>query len=80
PKGVTWAKTTKETPFGTARVDWQLNDGTMVMEIDIPVGSVGEVVLPEGVKKVSINGVENARNSQSEESLTLQSGRYKLMY
>ena len=80
PKGVTWAKTSKETPFGTARVDWKLNDGTMEMEIEIPVGSVGEVVLPEGVKKVSINGVENERNAQSEKLLTLQSGRYKLMY
>jgi hypothetical protein len=52
----------------------------MEMEIEIPVGSVGEVVLPEGVKKVSINGVENERNAQSEKLLTLQSGRYKLMY
>ena len=80
PKGVTWAKTTKETPFGTVVVNWKLNGNIMEMEIDIPVGSEAEVVLPEGVKKVSINGLENERAANSEKLLTLQSGKYILTY
>lgn len=53
PKGVTWARTSKETPFGTVKVNWRRNDHTMEMEIEIPVGSEAEVVLPEEVKIIT---------------------------
>ena len=80
PKGVTWAKTSKETPFGTVVVNWKLNGNTMEMEIEIPVGSEAEVVLPEEAKNVSVNGLEYDREANKEKSLNLQSGKYTLTY
>lgn len=80
PKGVTWARTSKETPFGTVKVNWRRNDHTMEMEIEIPVGSEAEVVLPEEVKIISINGLEYQRATHRERPVQIQSGRYKVAY
>lgn len=80
PKGVTWANTSKETPIGTVIVNWILNDDTMEMEIQIPVGSEAEVVLPEGITKININGLEYGVAVNREKTMHMQSGRYKMKY
>lgn len=80
PKGVTWAKTSKETPYGTVMVHWTLNGHTMEMQIEIPVGSEAEVVLPDEATDITINGDEQSIAGGSEKSLTIQSGRYKVTY
>ena len=57
PTGVTWAKTTKESPYGTISVDWQLEpSGKLRMDISLPVGTTATVVLPEDTKSVRLNG------------------------
>lgn len=80
PKGVTWANTSKETPFGTVIVNWTLNDYTMEMDIRIPVGSEAEVVLPEGITTININGLEYGVAINREKTMHVQSGRYKMTY
>lgn len=80
PKGVTWANTSKKTPFGTVIVNWTWNDDTMEMEIQIPVGSEAEVVLPEGTTKININGLEYGVAVNREKTMHMQSGRYKMTY
>ncbi|NCC59663.1 MAG: alpha-rhamnosidase [Verrucomicrobiae bacterium] len=80
PVGVTWAKTTKETPYGTVVVNWTLNDHTMEMEIEIPVGSEAEVTLPEEVKAITINGIEQNISGNSKKSLKMQNGRHNVAY
>jgi hypothetical protein len=52
----------------------------MEMEIEIPVGSEAEVVLPEEVKIISINGLEYQRATHRERPVQIQSGRYKVAY
>lgn len=39
PQGITWAKTYKETPYGTLAVDWELTGKTMELHVEIPVGT-----------------------------------------
>lgn len=80
PKGVTWANTSKETPFGTVIVNWTWKDDTMEMDIQIPVGSEAEVVLPEGTTKINLNGVEYGVTVNREKTMHMQSGRYKMTY
>lgn len=56
PTGVTWAKTTKETPYGTIAVNWRLEAGKLNLEVILPTGTKGTVVLPENTKDYLLNG------------------------
>jgi alpha-L-rhamnosidase len=56
PKGVTWANTSKETPYGTVSVKWIIEDELFTMDLEIPVGSTASVAIPKYLKDYSING------------------------
>jgi len=56
PKGITWANTSKETPYGTVSVKWKLEEGVFKMDIKIPVGSTARVTIPKGVNNYKLNG------------------------
>jgi alpha-L-rhamnosidase len=59
PDGVTWAKTTKETPCGTIAVDWQLeSSGKLSLNVSLPVGITATVIPPEKAKSCFLNGKE----------------------
>lgn len=79
PKGLTWAKTYKETPYGKLTVDWELNGKTMKQYIEIPVGIEADVVIPPGVTQYNLNGKElNLSGDQS--VVKLKSGKYTIVY
>ena len=44
--GFTSASVVRRLPLGTARTCWELNDRTLHVTIDVPVGATAEVVLP----------------------------------
>lgn len=46
PAGVTWAKVTKESPYGTIAVDWELNDNQLNLQVIIPAGTTATVCIP----------------------------------
>ncbi len=48
PEGVTWANTSKETPYGTVLVKWKIEDELFIMDLEIPVGSTASVIIPKG--------------------------------
>ena len=75
PEGVTWARTTLETPRGEISVHWELLDDKMGMEITVPVGSEAELKLPESTQHLRVN---NEAKEGSNESLSLESGRYAI--
>lgn len=56
PAGVTWAKTTKETPYGTAAVDWTLDGGKLKLRVTVPVGSTATLVVPAGAADCLMDG------------------------
>ena len=86
PKGVTWAKTRKETPYGTLEVDWILENGEMALSVTIPFGSCADVILPEGVKQYTLNGKSrrvggNRATKEGKDTLqgvALKGGKYTL--
>jgi len=79
PKGLTWAKTYKETPYGKLAVNWELNGKTMKLDVEIPVGIDADVVIPSGVKKYNLDGKEfNLSGDQS--TVKLKSGKYTIVY
>ncbi len=80
PKGVTWAKTYKETPYGTLAVNWELSGETMELRLEIPVGTEAAVVIPAGVKKYTLEGKEYAPDEGGPTMVELKSGTYSMVY
>ncbi len=81
PEGVKWAKTTKETPYGSIAFNWAFENNQLKMTIDVPVGCKAKVVLPEKTEDYLLNGssykLESATNSSP---VTLGSGKYTMSY
>jgi alpha-L-rhamnosidase len=79
PDGISWANTTKETPFGPLVVNWKLEGPEFNMHLQVPVGVKAKVVIPENVKSYSLNGKER-KLKEGETSVIVESGEYGLGY
>ncbi len=77
PEGVTWAKTTQETPYGKIGVHWELHNETMTMEVEVPVGSIAKLISPESAISTRIN--QEVITDQSD-TISLKSGKYFIEY
>lgn len=53
-EGITWARTSKETPYGTLSVDWSLEGKTVSVKATVPPGCTSEVILPAGKDPVPL--------------------------
>jgi alpha-L-rhamnosidase len=78
PEGVHWAKTTKNTPYGTLAVDWTLRDNTLEYDLTIPAGITAHVALPENTGKYTLNG--KTVKTKGNKTVTVGSGNYKLAF
>ena len=47
PDGVDWVNVTKDTPYGTISVRWQVTGGNLTMQLTVPAGTTAGVYLPE---------------------------------
>lgn len=47
-EAVTWASGTHESPAGTIAVEWRVEDGRISIDVDLPAGTSGTIVLPDG--------------------------------
>ena len=77
PQGITWAKTTKDTPYGAVTVNWTLQDKTLTMEVTIPSGSEGRVIIPNTNKHFTLDG-KQYKNRSGE--VMIGSGQYTVTY
>jgi len=80
PAGVTWAKSTKETPNGKLAVNWAIENKTLKIEVEVPVGCLAKVVLKSGTKSYSLNEKIITLGSQDSNLVSLESGKYTLSY
>jgi alpha-L-rhamnosidase len=76
PEGVTWAKTTRETPYGTVGVNWIKENDLFTMNIKVPVGSTARVTLPESISGYRLNG-KSIKNKDS--FAEISSGEYEFL-
>ena len=77
PAGITWANTTKETPYGTVTVNWKLEKEILEISVKIPVGATASVTIPENTKSFILNG----RSIKTDEPFVeLESGEYFLRF
>ncbi len=78
PNGVTWAKTTKESPYGTIAVDWQLESpGILNLDVALPVSTTATVILPENTTSCSVNGETISLGDNK--SVELENGNHHLI-
>ena len=57
PTGVTWAKTSIDSPYGVISVNWEKNSADkMTMKVDVPVGCKATIILPENTGSCELNG------------------------
>jgi alpha-L-rhamnosidase len=85
---VTHAKASLHTPFGLLACDWRRGDDGLRLEVQVPVGSEAEVVLPvadparvrEGAQAaLSAPGIRKTEWRQGLLTLRLASGHYRLL-
>jgi alpha-L-rhamnosidase len=62
--GLTWAKTSLKTPHGLVRVAWEIVDGELIVDVDLPIGVDAELELP-GTEIESITGGQSVSRSTS---------------
>lgn len=80
PQGITWAKTFKETPYGTLVVSWKLNEKAMELHVEIPVGIEAGVFIPSGIKKYNLGDKEYSLSGEKSVIIGLKSGKYDIKY
>jgi alpha-L-rhamnosidase len=77
PESVTWANTSKETPYGTVSVKWNIEGSLFKMDVSIPVGSIARVTIPKGAGNCRMNG----HSIESDEPfIDIESGKYSLSW
>jgi alpha-L-rhamnosidase len=78
PETIDWAKITKETPYGTIKVEWQKENEQTYIQASIPVGSTAYLLLPQGVGTCMINDTEQDPDRSG--VIMIESGTYNIRY
>ncbi len=77
PEHLSWAKTWMDSPYGTIRVDWNLDDGKMGMNVEVPVGATAKLCLPAESDSLHLN---NELFPHATDTVLLKSGSYLVEY
>ncbi|MDR1369813.1 MAG: glycoside hydrolase family 78 protein [Dysgonamonadaceae bacterium] len=77
PSGITWAKSTKETPYGKIAVSWSLENQEIKLSITVPAGSTADLIIPENIETYVLNERSVAKSS---DSIALESGKHNIKY
>ncbi len=78
PEALSWAKVSKETPYGTILVEWHKEQDLMVMQVSIPTGSTAKLKLPKGAQACLIDN-ENVKPDKLGD-IWIESGKYTIKY
>lgn len=75
PAGVEWARATKETPYGTAAIEWRIRRERLRADVMVPANSSAAYQLPEGVVACEVDG----RTTRAPEGrVALTAGRHRI--
>ena len=61
--GLTWAKTSLRTPHGEVKVAWEIVDGELTVDADLPAGVTAELALPGADTEIVTGGQSVNRKS-----------------
>ena len=78
PNGVTWAKVTKESPYGTIAVNWKLKDDNQLnLQLTIPAGTTATVCIPNNAVSCKKN---KKKVSVKEQTVDVEAGHYDFLF
>ena len=77
PEGVTWAKVTKESPYGTIAVDWTLEDSRLSLSLTVPAGTTATVCIPDKAYACKKDG---KKISVKKKAVTVEKGSYHFTF
>lgn len=75
PQGVTWAKTSIESPYGQVAVDWSIDSGKLNMKIVLPAGCTATVTIPDGAEGAKLDG----KNLKGKRTFEVTGGSYSVV-
>ena len=78
PNGVTWAKVTKESPYGTIAVNWKLKDDNQLnLQLTVPAGTTATVCIPNNAVSCKKN---KKKVSVKEQTVDVEAGYYDFLF
>ena len=78
PNGVTWAKVTKESPYGTIVVNWKLKDDNQLnLQLTVPAGTMATVCIPNNAVSCKKN---KKKVSVKEQTVDVEAGHYDFLF
>lgn len=77
PNGVTWAKITKESPYGIIGVNWKLEDDQLCLQLAIPAGTTATVCIPDNAVSCKIN---NKKIGIQKKTIVVDRGSYDFVF
>lgn len=77
PNGVTWSKVTKESPYGTIAVNWNLKDDQLNLRLIVPVGTTATVCIPDNAVSCKMN---KKKVSVKKQTVVVEAGDYNFVF
>lgn len=77
PNGVTWAKVTKESPYGTIAVNWELQGKQLNLQLTVPAGTTATVCIPNNAVSCKKN---KKKVSVKEQTVDVEAGHYDFLF
>ena len=77
PNGVTWAKTTKESPYGTIIVNWELKNRLLNLQVSVPSGTTATVCIPDAAVSCKMN---KKKVSVEKKTIAVEEGNYDFVF
>lgn len=77
PNGVTWSKVTKESPYGTITINWNLKDDQLRLRLIVPVGTTATVCIPDNAVSCKMN---KKKVSVKKQTVVIEAGDYDFVF
>lgn len=77
PEGVAWVKAAKQTPYGTVRVEWELDADRFTARVAVPANSTATFCLPADRAGCRVDG---RRVHASDDRIRLESGVHTVAF
>lgn len=77
PNGVTWTKVTKESPYGTIAVNWELQGKQLNLQLIVPAGTTATVCIPNNAVSYKMN---EKKMSVKKQTVDVEAGHYEFLF
>ena len=77
PNGVTWTKVTKESPYGTIAVNWELQGKQLNLQLIVPAGTTATVCIPNNAVSCKMN---KKKVSIKKQTVDVEAGHYEFLF